>query len=114
MSAIRAARGFTKRDYIVKFEGCYHGHADHLLVKAGSGLATFGAPDSGGVPEGIAKTTLTLRFNDGAGVLGVDRERLPRARRGLHLRRGDDRLPAGARRRARALRHPPRHDHARE
>ncbi|NUP06751.1 MAG: glutamate-1-semialdehyde 2,1-aminomutase [Polyangiaceae bacterium] len=64
MSAIRAARGFTKRDYIVKFEGCYHGHADHLLVKAGSGLATFGTPDSGGVPEGIAKTTLTLPFND--------------------------------------------------
>jgi len=68
MSAIRAARGFTKRDFIVKFEGCYHGHADHLLVKAGSGLATFGAPDSGGVPEGIAKTTLTLRFNDEAGL----------------------------------------------
>lgn len=64
MSAIRAARGFTKRDFIVKFEGCYHGHADHLLVKAGSGLATFGTPDSGGVPEGVAKTTLTLPFND--------------------------------------------------
>jgi glutamate-1-semialdehyde 2,1-aminomutase len=64
MSAIRVARGFTKRDFIVKFEGCYHGHADHLLVKAGSGLATFGTPDSGGVPEGIAKTTLTLPFND--------------------------------------------------
>ena len=64
MSAIRVARGFTKRDYIVKFEGCYHGHADHLLVKAGSGLATFGVPDSGGVPEGTAKTTLTLAFND--------------------------------------------------
>jgi glutamate-1-semialdehyde 2,1-aminomutase len=64
MSAIRVARGFTKRDFVVKFEGCYHGHADHLLVKAGSGLATFGAPDSGGVPEGIARTTLTLPFND--------------------------------------------------
>ncbi len=64
MSALRVARGFTKRDFIVKFEGCYHGHADHLLVKAGSGLATFGAPDSGGVPDGIAKTTLTLPFND--------------------------------------------------
>jgi glutamate-1-semialdehyde 2,1-aminomutase len=64
MSAIRVARGFTKRDVIVKFEGCYHGHADHLLVKAGSGLATFGVPDSGGVPEGTAKTTLTLPFND--------------------------------------------------
>ena len=64
MSAIRAARGFTKRDVVVKFEGCYHGHADHLLVKAGSGLATFGVPDSGGVPEGTAKTTLTLPYND--------------------------------------------------
>lgn len=64
MSALRVARGFTRRDFIVKFEGCYHGHADHLLVKAGSGLATFGTPDSGGVPEGIARTTLTLPFND--------------------------------------------------
>jgi glutamate-1-semialdehyde 2,1-aminomutase len=64
MSAIRVARGFTGRDYIVKFEGCYHGHADHLLVKAGSGLATFGVPDSGGVPEGTARTTLTLPYND--------------------------------------------------
>ena len=68
MSAIRAARGFTKRDVIVKFEGCYHGHADHLLVKAGSGLATFGVPDSGGVPEGTARTTLTLPFNDFAAL----------------------------------------------
>ncbi len=64
MSAIRVARGKTGRDFILKFEGCYHGHADHLLVKAGSGLATFGVPDSGGVPEGTAKTTLTLPFND--------------------------------------------------
>lgn len=64
MSAIRVARGKTGRDVIVKFEGCYHGHADHLLVKAGSGLATFGVPDSGGVPEGTARTTLTLPFND--------------------------------------------------
>jgi glutamate-1-semialdehyde 2,1-aminomutase len=68
MSAIRVARGFTRRDMVVKFEGCYHGHADHLLVKAGSGLATFGAPDSGGVPEGIARTTLTLPFNDRAAL----------------------------------------------
>jgi glutamate-1-semialdehyde 2,1-aminomutase len=68
MSAVRAARGFTKRDLIVKFEGCYHGHADHLLVKAGSGLATFGVPDSAGVPEGIARTTLTLPFNDPAAL----------------------------------------------
>lgn len=64
MSAIRAARGFTKRDLIVKFEGCYHGHADHLLVKAGSGLATFGVPDSAGVPASTAQSTLTLPFND--------------------------------------------------
>ena len=68
MSAIRVARGFTKRDVIVKFEGCYHGHADHLLVKAGSGLATFGVPDSAGVPEGTARTTLTLPFNDVAAL----------------------------------------------
>ena len=68
MSALRVARGFTRRDFIVKFEGCYHGHADHLLVKAGSGLATFGTPDSGGVPEGIARTTLTLPFNDPAAL----------------------------------------------
>jgi len=64
MSAIRVARGFTGRDFIVKFDGCYHGHADHLLVKAGSGAATFGEPDSGGVPEGTARTTLTLPYND--------------------------------------------------
>ena len=68
MSAIRAARGFSGRDAIVKFEGCYHGHADHLLVKAGSGLATFGTPDSAGVPEATARTTLTLPFNDGAAL----------------------------------------------
>jgi glutamate-1-semialdehyde 2,1-aminomutase len=68
MSAIRAARGFTRRDVIVKFEGCYHGHADHLLVKAGSGLATFGVPDSAGVPAGTAKTTVTLPFNDRAAL----------------------------------------------
>lgn len=64
MSAIRAARGYTRRDILVKFEGCYHGHADHLLVKAGSGLATFGVPDSAGVPEGAAQSTLTLPYND--------------------------------------------------
>jgi glutamate-1-semialdehyde 2,1-aminomutase len=64
MSAIRAARGFTKRSAIVKFEGCYHGHADCLLVKAGSGLATFGSPDSAGVPEGAAQDTIVLPFND--------------------------------------------------
>jgi glutamate-1-semialdehyde 2,1-aminomutase len=71
MSAIRVARGFTRRDLVVKFEGCYHGHADHLLVKAGSGLATFGVPDSAGVPEGIARTTLTLPYNDPAALQGA-------------------------------------------
>ncbi|MBI5632180.1 MAG: glutamate-1-semialdehyde 2,1-aminomutase [Nitrospirae bacterium] len=65
MSAIRAARGFTGRDKIVKFEGCYHGHADGLLVKAGSGAVTFGLPDSPGVPKSYARNTLTLPFNDG-------------------------------------------------
>ena len=64
MSAIRLARGFTGRDVIVKFEGCYHGHADGLLVKAGSGGATLGVPDSGGVPGDYARNTATLPFND--------------------------------------------------
>jgi len=64
MSAIRAARGFTGRDKIIKFEGCYHGHADGLLVKAGSGATTFGVPDSPGVPKSYAKNTITLPFND--------------------------------------------------
>lgn len=64
MSAIRLARGFTERDVVVKFEGCYHGHADGLLVKAGSGGATLGAPDSGGVPRDYARNTATLPFND--------------------------------------------------
>jgi glutamate-1-semialdehyde 2,1-aminomutase len=64
MSAIRVARGFTGRDKVIKFEGCYHGHADGLLVKAGSGATTFGVPDSPGVPESYAKNTITLPFND--------------------------------------------------
>ncbi|HMM53921.1 MAG TPA: glutamate-1-semialdehyde 2,1-aminomutase [Candidatus Desulfobacillus sp.] len=64
MSAIRLARGFTGRDLIVKFEGCYHGHADSLLVKAGSGALTFGNPSSGGVPEDFARHTLVLDYND--------------------------------------------------
>lgn len=64
MSAIRLARGFTGRDLIVKFEGCYHGHSDSLLVKAGSGLLTFGNPSSGGVPADFTKHTLVLQYND--------------------------------------------------
>jgi glutamate-1-semialdehyde 2,1-aminomutase len=68
MSAIRLARAFTNRKYIVKFEGCYHGHADGLLVKAGSGVATFGIPGSAGVPEEIAHFTLALPYNDVAAV----------------------------------------------
>jgi len=63
MSAIRLARGYTGRDAIVKFEGCYHGHADSLLVKAGSGALTFGNPSSGGVPADLAKHTLVLDYN---------------------------------------------------
>ena len=64
MSALRLARGFTGRDRIVKFEGCYHGHADSLLVKAGSGALTLGEPSSPGVPAALAELTLTLRYND--------------------------------------------------
>lgn len=64
MSAIRVARGYTKRNKIIKFEGCYHGHSDFLLVKAGSGLLTYGAPSSLGVPESAAKDTIVLPYND--------------------------------------------------
>ena len=68
MSAIRLARGYTGRDKIVKFEGCYHGHSDALLVKAGSGALTFGVPSSPGVPVSVAADTLTLTYNDSASV----------------------------------------------
>ncbi len=68
MSAIRLARAATGRDAILKFEGCYHGHADYLLVKAGSGVATFGLPDSPGVPASFAQHTLTVPYNDLAAV----------------------------------------------
>lgn len=64
MSALRLARGFTGRSKILKFEGCYHGHADSLLIKAGSGVATLGLPDSPGVPEGVAVNTITVPYND--------------------------------------------------
>lgn len=71
MSAIRLARAFTGRKFIIKFEGCYHGHSDALLVKAGSGLATFGIPGSAGVPEETVQFTLALPFNDVAAVEAV-------------------------------------------
>jgi hypothetical protein len=64
MSAIRIARGYTKRDKIIKFEGCYHGHSDSMLVKAGSGALTTGVADSAGVPEDFAMNTLVASYND--------------------------------------------------
>lgn len=64
MSAIRAARGFTGRNKIIKFAGCYHGHSDAMLVKAGSGVMTAGIPDSAGVPAGCTQDTLTAVYND--------------------------------------------------
>jgi glutamate-1-semialdehyde 2,1-aminomutase len=71
MSCIRLARGFTGREKVVKFEGCYHGHVDSLLVKAGSGALTHGEPDSGGVPEALAELTVTLPFNDTNAILSL-------------------------------------------
>jgi glutamate-1-semialdehyde 2,1-aminomutase len=75
MSALRVARGFTGRTLTIKFEGCYHGHVDSLLVKAGSGMATLGIPDTAGVPKEFADTTIALPFNDLARVEQVFRER---------------------------------------
>jgi glutamate-1-semialdehyde 2,1-aminomutase len=74
MSAIRLARGYTGRDKIVKFEGCYHGHVDSLLVKAGSGALTLGVPNSPGIPASLAEHTITLNFNDIDGVRETFRE----------------------------------------
>src|ERR671920_571983 len=71
MSAIRLARGVTGRTQIVKFEGCYHGHGDSMLVKAGSGVATLGLPDSPGVPESLARETLTVPFNNASALAAV-------------------------------------------
>jgi glutamate-1-semialdehyde 2,1-aminomutase len=75
MSAIRLARGYTGRDLLIKFEGCYHGHADSLLVKAGSGLLTFGSPSSAGVPADTSKHTLVLDYNDSEQVKKVFAEK---------------------------------------
>jgi glutamate-1-semialdehyde 2,1-aminomutase len=75
MSAIRLARGVTRRDLVVKFDGCYHGHADTLLVAAGSGVATLGIPGSPGVPQSIAGHTLSLPYNDSAGFEKLMREK---------------------------------------
>src|SRR5947209_3592129 len=71
MSAIRLARGVTGRDKLIKFEGCYHGHGDSLLVKAGSGVATLGLPDSPGVPASLAQNTITVPFNDAGSLAEV-------------------------------------------
>src|SRR5512147_1663398 len=71
MSAIRVARGFTGRDKILKFDGCYHGHADSLLVKAGSGALTFGNPDSAGVPAAFTQHTIVAPFNDVEAVRAI-------------------------------------------
>ena len=71
MSSIRLARGFTNRDKIIKFDGCYHGHVDSLLIKAGSGVLTFGLPDSPGIPEDLAKHTITCPYNDSAAFIEV-------------------------------------------
>ena len=112
MSAIRLARGFTGRDTIVKFEGCYHGHSDSLLIKAGSGALTFGVPTSPGVPRALAAHTVTLDYNDAdAGARGVppdrrrDRLRHRRAGRRQHeLRTARSRLPRDAARGMRSRR----------
>ena len=71
MSAIRLARGFTNRNKIIKFDGCYHGHVDSLLIKAGSGVSTFGLPDSPGIPEDLAKHTITCPYNDAEAFIKI-------------------------------------------
>ena len=89
MSALRLARGFTGRSKIVKFEGCYHGHGDSLLVKAGSGALTFGQPSSAGVPPAIANETIVLPYNDLAAVEAAFAQ--GRREHRLHHRRADRR-----------------------
>ena len=90
MSALRLARGFTGRTVIVKFEGCYHGHSDFLLVKAGSGALTFGNPTSAGVPPELTAHTLVLDYNDAA----AGRATRSRARRRTSPRWCSSRSPA--------------------
>ena len=87
MSAIRLARGFTKRDLIVKFAGCYHGHVDSLLVQAGSSATTLGVPNSPGIPAGCTKDTLILSFNDAAGLEELFGQKGSRDRRRHHSSR---------------------------
>ena len=71
MSAIRLARGFTNKNKIIKFDGCYHGHTDSLLIKAGSGVSTFGLPDSPGIPPQLSKETLSCEFNNTEAFLEI-------------------------------------------
>ncbi len=99
MSAIRLARGFTGRDVIVKFAGCYHGHVDALLASAGSGVATFALPDSAGVPRSSAGETIVLPYNDLPAARGRVRRARARDRRRHHRGRGRQhgRRPAGSR-----------------
>ena len=114
MSAIRVARAATKRDKIVKFEGCYHGHADSFLVQAGSGAMTLGVPTSPGVPAAVAADTLLARYNDLASVEAAvdapsrpDRRDHRRADRRQHGRRpAGRRVPRGPARALRSARHP--------
>ena len=68
MSAVRLARGHTRRDKIIKFEGCWHGHGDSFLIKAGSSALTLGTPDSPGIPQGVADSTVTVAYNDADAV----------------------------------------------
>ena len=108
MSALRLARGYTRRTKIIKFEGCYHGTADSLLVKAGSGALAFGTPSSAGVPEDVVRHTLVAQFNDLDSVrepvrAASRRHRLPDRRAGARQHEPDPaagRLPAGPARRS--------------
>ena len=96
MSAIRLARAFTGRDLIVKFSGCYHGHADHLLVAAGSGLATFGRPSSAGVPAAFTACTRVLPLDDEAALQALFASGRCAHRRRHHRARTGESRPAAA------------------